>query len=179
MNTTLEADSPVPFQNHTVPFCETAAQNVLVTQETPLIAAVCDGVVIGEDHVAPLKVTKSPPALTARQYVGEVQDTASSGGVVGTAPVEVQEVPSKMAAVPSRLTAIQNVDAVHDTPVGLLRPVMPGADQPPALRTNAVPSLLTVTQLVGDPHEIEVRAPAGTSTLPSGVQLEGLGPVQV
>ena len=66
-NTSLDEVSWLPSQNHTVPPWVMAAQKELVTQEMPLIAAVCDGVVTGADHEEPLKATKSPPALPARQ----------------------------------------------------------------------------------------------------------------
>ena len=157
VNTTLDV-SELPSQNHTVPFCEIAAQKVLFTHETPLMATVCTGVVTGADQAEPVKDTKSPPALAAKQYVGEVQDTVSSGGVVGTAAV--------------------GVDEVHDTPIGLLRPVAIGDDQDPSVRMKALPSLLSTTQLAGVAQEIATSVPDGTSTAPSAAQVVGLPAAQ-
>ena len=103
-----------------------------------------------------------------------MQDTASSGGAVGTAAVEFHDVPLKVAAVPSRLVAKQNVEDVHETPVTSLSPVATGADQDPWLQTNELPSLLTVTQFPGRAQEIETNVPDGTSIVPLAVHVDGL-----
>ena len=162
----------VAFHVHAVPFCETAMQKVLEAQDTSLSATMSDPETIKFPQLVPSKLTNWPPALTARQKVAEVHETASSEGADGVAEVAVQVVASKVAAVPSRLTAMQKVDDGQEIAVGLLRPVLAAADHVPELYWNDEPSELKAMQDEEVAQDRPTRYPLASSTTEPATQVE-------